>query len=269
MTLEALDVSVVIPTHRRERLVLEAIASALGQQGLALEVIVVDDDPQASARAGVAAIADPRLRYIVRDRPSNGRPAFARNAGASVAAGRFLYFLDDDDILEPDALAQMLRAVQAGAGKAMAFGQVTPFGDDPAVLRQQQEHFDWARKMAARVRYPWQLAASMVYCPAILINSACIARRAAFEQIGGYDTSIAVCEDADFWSRMAMQGGFAYLDRPIVRYRTGAPSLMHDLVRDDPKLHESYRIIQGKFAREVGAVRALFMKIWARLTVRR
>ena len=270
MTDKAIDVSVVIPTCRRVVHVREAIDSALNQQGVTLEVIVVDDDPAGSARVCIDAVDDSRLRYLVRQTPSNRRPAMVRNDGAKLARGRFIHFLDDDDVLVPGALAALMRLADASTPhRAMVFGQVEPFGDNPQVLLAQRAHFSWAIRIASRLKYRWQLAASLVYCPAVLINSACLARRSAFEAIGGFDTSIPVCEDADFWSRMALQGGFAHLDQVVVRYRTGAPSLMHDLVQGDPKLHESYRIIQGKFSRELGRLPALAMKVWARLFVRR
>src|SRR5690606_28623032 len=68
------DVSVIIPTFHRERELVEAIDSALSQQGVEVEVIVLDDSPEASARSVAAAIDDPRVRYVARATPSGGRP---------------------------------------------------------------------------------------------------------------------------------------------------------------------------------------------------
>lgn len=56
------DVSVVIPTSRRERQVLAAVASALAQTGVGVEVVVVDDSPEGSARAPIATLTGRRLR---------------------------------------------------------------------------------------------------------------------------------------------------------------------------------------------------------------
>ena len=172
MTDKAIDVSVVIPTCRRVVHVREAIDSALNQQGVTLEVIVVDDDPAGSARVCIDAVDDSRLRYLVRQTPSNRRPAMVRNDGAKLARGRFIHFLDDDDVLVPGALAALMRLADASTPhRAMVFGQVEPFGDNPQVLLAQRAHFSWAIRIASRLKYRWQLAASLVYCPAVLINS--------------------------------------------------------------------------------------------------
>lgn len=264
----ATDVSVIIPTFRREREVLEAISSVIAQRGVSLEVFVLDDSPDGSARAAVATVTDPRLRYQSMAQPSGGRPALVRNAGARQAGGRYLYFLDDDDILEEGTLAAMVQALDARPDAAMAFGVITPFGEDPQRLAQQQAYFAGARARARRLRAGWQLAACLVFRPAVLVNSACMARRAAFEAAGGFDAQIPVCEDADLWSRLAAAQGFVFLDRSVVRYRTGAPSLMHNLAHDDARLHASYAAIQAGFRRSQGRFTALAMKLWARHLLR-
>jgi glycosyltransferase involved in cell wall biosynthesis len=80
--MDPLDVSVIIPTFHREKQLLEAIGSAQRQGGVTLEIIVVDDSPDASARDAVAALGDSRVRYVLRPQPSGGRPALVRNDGA-------------------------------------------------------------------------------------------------------------------------------------------------------------------------------------------
>lgn len=263
--MHSIDVSVVIPTFRRERELQEAVDSVLAQAGVSVEVIVVDDSPEGSADATVAAIADRRVQYRRRAVPSGGRPAIVRNDGAACATGRYLVFLDDDDQLAAGALLDLAGALDAQPAAGMAFGAVTPFGADIEDLRHNQDYFAEARRIARRLRRPRELGATLVYRPAILINSACMARRSVFTRIGGYDAEILICEDADLWSRMAQASGFVFVDRPVARYRTGAPSLMHNLARNDEKLRTSYRRIQGKYRQANGLLRSLAMKAWARV----
>jgi glycosyltransferase involved in cell wall biosynthesis len=259
-----LQVSVIIPTHHRETQLLEAIRSVLAQRGVSFEVIVVDDSAVGSARDAVTSVNDPRVRYILRSEPSRGRPALVRNDGARNARGRFLYFLDDDDLLEPDTLFDMSRALDATPSAGMAFGVVEPFGADASVLRHNIDYFHTARMVVKRLRGTRGLGACLVFRSAVLVNSACMARRTAFFRVGGYDADIPVCEDADLWARIAQATGHVFIDRPVVRYRTGAPSLMHNLVADDAKLEISYRRIQHKYRQENGALRFLAAKFWAR-----
>jgi glycosyltransferase involved in cell wall biosynthesis len=106
--------SVVIPTFNRAGPVLAAIASALDQSERDLEVIVVDDGSTDDTAAAVAAIADPRLRFV---RQANGGGSAARNKGIDLAAGRWIAFLDSDDHFLPGHL-ERARAVLEPANDA-------------------------------------------------------------------------------------------------------------------------------------------------------
>lgn len=259
------DVSVVIPTFHRETQLLEAIDSVLSQSGVSLHIIVVDDSAEQTARAAVAAVQDPRLRYIARREPSGGRPALVRNEGGSIAQGRYIYFLDDDDLMRADTLRTMVAALDAVPTAGMAFGMVEPFGEDENVLRGERSYFRKASRIAHRLRGGRELGARLVFLSTILVNSACMVRRTAFLASGGYDAEIQICEDTEFWGRIAHATGYVFIDRPVVRYRTGAPSLMHNLAPNDEKLHTSYRRIQNKYRIAHGLLNFLAMKIWTRI----
>ncbi|HEY0801903.1 MAG TPA: glycosyltransferase family 2 protein [Steroidobacteraceae bacterium] len=258
------DVSVVIPTFHREVQLLEAIESALRQSGVTLQVVVVDDSAGATARGAVASLRDQRLLYIARGEPSGGRPARVRNEGGNIAQGRYLYFLDDDDVLKAGTLSAMVTALDAAPTIGMAFGVVEPFGEDAAVLRHERNYFSRARRIARRLRGPRELSARQVFLSPIFVNSACMVRRTTFLASGGYDAEIPICEDADFWGRIAYASGYVFIDQPVVRYRTGAPSMMHNLAANDEKLHISYRRIQKKYLQAHGMLNFLIMKLWTR-----
>ena len=87
MTLSLPDLTIIIPTFRREALLLEALQSALAVPGLALEVLVIDDSPEGGAQAVVRALGDARVQYLQQVPPSGGRPAVLRNRGLSWPAG--------------------------------------------------------------------------------------------------------------------------------------------------------------------------------------
>jgi glycosyltransferase involved in cell wall biosynthesis len=266
--MDPLDISVIIPTCNRPRQLLEAIGSVLSQPDVTLEVIVVDDSAQGTARVAAESIGDPRVRYLRRSAPSQGRPALARNDGAQLGRGRYFYFLDDDDILEPDTLAVMRTALEAAPHAGMAFGVVEPFGDDEMLLRHERQFFGEARRIARGLPGRRALAARLVFLSTILVNSACMGRRSAFMAVGGYDPEIPVMEDTELWARVAYSTGYVYLDRPVVRYRTGAPSLMRALSPNDEKLSLSYRRIHQRFRETHGVLTFLAMKLWALAVLR-
>jgi hypothetical protein len=91
---------------------LEAVSSALGQLGCALELIVVDDGNDVSVEQALSGISDPRLRHV---RIPHGGVSQARNAGTAVAAGVFVRYVDADDVSEPDSTQRLLHLARQGA----------------------------------------------------------------------------------------------------------------------------------------------------------
>ena len=91
-------VSVVITTRNRAELLKRAIDSVLSQQGVDLELVVVDDGSEDDTPAVLAAIRDERLRAI---RRTNGGLSAARNTGIAAVSGDWVAFLDDDDMALP------------------------------------------------------------------------------------------------------------------------------------------------------------------------
>lgn len=90
--------SVILCTNNRADRVGLAIGSVLGQTFTDFELVVVDDGSVDNTSAVVAAIDDPRVRYIYR---ANGGLSAARNTGVAKSSGRYVTFLDDDDDVLP------------------------------------------------------------------------------------------------------------------------------------------------------------------------
>lgn len=82
----------------------EAVASALGQRGCTVEVVVVDDGSPDPVAGFLAGLVDPRLRVV---RIEHGGTAAARNAGIAEAQGRLIRFLDADDVLDLESTARL------------------------------------------------------------------------------------------------------------------------------------------------------------------
>lgn len=248
------DVSVVIPTHRRERLVLEAISSALAQRGVEVEVIVVDDTEEGSARAAVQSIADSRVRYVVRERPSGGSPGVIRNQGAALAQAPLLHFLDDDDLLFEGALEALSRALGPD-GAGMAFGRIVPFGDKPAIIEKLSAYYAGIPALSRRVRGPRAFAAQMLFFRWPLVNSACMVRRQAFEEVGGYFGEGAY-QDIELFLLIGREYGARFVDQDVLRYRVSSGSMTASTLEPDwspeihqemVKLHRWYRERYGQF----------------------
>lgn len=266
----SIDVSVVTPTFRRPRQLVEAVKSALSQEGVQVDVLVLDDSPEGSAREAIEQLGDPRVKYVLRSIPSGGSPALVRNEGWPQAKGRYVHFLDDDDRVAPGAYRAMVGALDHQPNKGVAFGRIVPFGDDGTVLEHEQSFFlDAAR----RARFSQQVGSrrlmvlNMLFKPTVLVNSSCMIRRECIASLGGYNPRCAPVEDVDFYIRAIRRFGCVFLDRVVLHYRTGAPSIMHDRKSDDVVV-EAYKEIYAKYKEDYGAVELMALKLAARTVLR-
>jgi succinoglycan biosynthesis protein ExoO len=105
------DVSFVIAAYNAQDTLGDAIASALAQTGVTMEVIVVDDCSTDRTREIAGSYPDSRVRMIAQ--ANNGGPAVARNTGFLAATGRWIAVLDADDMIYPHRLSTMLARAQA------------------------------------------------------------------------------------------------------------------------------------------------------------
>lgn len=99
------DATVIIPSYDRPGLLAGAVHSALAQVGVDHEVLVVDDASPTPVRL------DPHPRLRVVRQPTNRGGSAARNAGLAQARGRWITYLDDDDLLLPEHLETALTAL--------------------------------------------------------------------------------------------------------------------------------------------------------------
>lgn len=104
-------VSVVIPTYNRAELITTAINSVITQTYQNWEIIVVDDNSQDNTESIVNSIKDRRIRYFRHQTNLGG--SIARNTGIQMSQGRYIAFLDSDDLWLPLKLQLQLETISA------------------------------------------------------------------------------------------------------------------------------------------------------------
>lgn len=264
------DVTVVVPTFRRPEELREALSSVLSQSGVSVEVRVLDDSPEGSAREVVERFHDPRISYIKHEPPTGGKPALVRNAGWPGASGRFVHFLDDDDRVASGYYRAAVTAFDAHPDRGVVFGRIEPFGDDPKALEHEHAFFqDAARRgrLVARTGSRRVITANLLFRQTMLVNSACLIRREHIGPLGGYDPALALNEDVDFYCRAIRRFGCVFLDQTVLHYRILSDSLMHGN-RDATKLVASYDRMYSIYRETHGAAEFLAMKVLARTLLR-
>jgi glycosyltransferase involved in cell wall biosynthesis len=200
------ETSVIIPTFNRRAMVREAIASVLAQRCASFELIVIDDGSTDGTGEDLQRLDADSVRVT---RTSNGGPAAARNRGIALARGRFIAFLDSDDLWAPDKLAR----------------QAAFMRDNPHVAISQTGEV-WirnGRRINPARRHQKRggdiFADSLRTC--LISPSAVILKRELFDEIGGFDETMAACEDYDLWLRILVRHEVGLLDEPLVTRRAG------------------------------------------------
>jgi glycosyltransferase involved in cell wall biosynthesis len=266
-----IDISVIIPTFRRPALLVEAISSVLGQEGVNTEIIVIDDSPEGSALEAVKGCDDERVRYMRCDPPSGGKPAHVRNLGWRKAAGRIVHFLDDDDRAGDGFYRAAIDLFDRNPRTGVVFGHIQPFSsqDDTAMEHERRYFADASRRarLASTLGSRYWLVANLLFRQTLLVNSACLIRRECIAELNGYDTELGLNEDVDFYCRAIRRFGFEFLDRVAVNYRILPDSLMHGRC-DDRRLVESYKRMYARYRASHGVMELLALKLFARTVLR-
>ncbi len=232
-------VSVIIPTFNRAGWVTEAVASVLVQTYRDFELLVVDDG---STDATLEALA-PFYRHIEVLRTARRRGvAAARNLGIAAARGKWLAFLDSDDLWLPDKLARQMAFLEK----------------HPELLVCQTDEI-WVRN-GVRVNAPvtHRKVGGDIFFPSLercLVSpSAVVLHRRLLDEVGWFDETLPAAEDYDLWLRVTWRYPVGLLPEPLVVKRGGHPDQLsrqwgidrfriRALIKllQEPRLPEPYR----------------------------
>ena len=214
------DISVVVPTRNREALVSRLLAQlVLGlEAGPTYEVVVVDEGSSDDTPALLARLADAGQVRVVRHDVPRGLPA-ARNAGAAVASGRYLAWIDDDDLTSPDRLRRQLEALDGSGHRWSVAGRID-IDDDLAIIGH-------SRCPSPDGFLPRLLRFNDLPTAA----QGLLVEKALADEVGGYDEALRSAEDWEYCIRLAAISEPHLLDEPLVGYRTGVTSMSTDTAR--------------------------------------
>ena len=136
-------VSVIIPVYNVEEYLADCLTSIQNQTLKDIEIICVDDGSTDSSLSILcqAAEADPRICVLVQ---KNSGLSAARNTGIQAARGKYLYYLDSDDMLEPDALQFLIDTVEGNDLECILFGGKAIY-DSEELLEKHGEYSDYYR----------------------------------------------------------------------------------------------------------------------------
>lgn len=195
-------VSVIVAAYGQERYIADTLESLQAMTLADWEAVVVDDgSPDGVMRVAERyAAADPRIRLL---HTANHGVGAARNAAVASARGRYITFLDGDDLFYPDYLSRATAILESDPQVTLVYGMWEYFGATAVT-----PPLDW-------YGYGTLLLANSIHVSAVM-------RRADFISAGGFDTSLRSHEDWELWIRLLHgrpDSAVRFLPSPSLRYR--------------------------------------------------
>jgi glycosyltransferase involved in cell wall biosynthesis len=201
-------VSVITPFFNARRYLGEAIESVLAQSYAPIELVLVDDGSSDGSADSVAGLIASHTSIRLLRLPQNGGQAAARNVALRAALGKFVTFLDADDLMLPGRVAFQVDYLLERPGVDI----VIPAAE--YLLEPGVDPPDWLRQgpVPNRGRNPMTM----------------LARRTVFDRLGLFDPSYRIGEDTDWLLRAAARGAvIASVDRVLTRRRLHGANLTY------------------------------------------
>jgi glycosyltransferase involved in cell wall biosynthesis len=191
-------ISAIIPVFNRPELVKRAINSILSQTYKNFEIIVVDDGSTDETPVVLNNYCD-KIKVI---RTENFGVSAARNTAVKSAFGKYIAFLDSDDEWKKDKLQKQLDHLIQYNYKVTQTEEI--WIKDGKFKNKTKKHI----KPVDDIFLP-----SLDIC--MVSPSAVMMEKTLYEEYGGFDETLAVCEDYDLWLRMSLNEKFGLLEEPL------------------------------------------------------
>ena len=207
-----LKVSIIIPTYNRAHIISEAIDSIQKQTYPHWELLVVDDCSTDNTLDIVQryAKADSRIRVFHLENNS-GRPAVPRNYGLRHAAGKYITFLDSDDIWLPEKLQEQVNCMEANKEIYLLYTKcyLQKYGEIIGILPKEKDI------KTGRIFEPLFLSFNFIFCLTVMLRN----EKKDYEYFFDEDPRLQASEDFDLWLRIAKNEHIGFLDKPLAIYR--------------------------------------------------
>lgn len=201
------SVDVIIPVYNRLEYICDAIESVIGQTYKNYNIIVVDDGSTEDVRSVIEPYMD-KIKYLYQK--NKGLPA-ARNYGIKNSSGKYLAFLDDDDLFEPNKLETQVKMLEENPEFSFIYSDYYYF---------EQNKYLNARLVLVKERKVQSEEFSKKYFLNHSIPiSALLVQRRSFEEIGLFNEYFRLNEDVDMWLRLSLRWKGLFSDYPSTKIR--------------------------------------------------
>jgi glycosyltransferase involved in cell wall biosynthesis len=200
------EVSVIIPTFGRSNVIFSTIASVLKQTYTDIEILIVNDgEYDREIRYIIDIFADDRIHYLKNQRTKGANGA--RNTGFNNAKGKFIAFLDDDDIWYPQKIEKQIKKFNDSSedvGFVYTGFEIASSAESEFIKKKSPQKSGYVLKDI--------IYANFIGSPTPLI------KKNLFSATGIYDENLESAQDWDLWIRIADKTYFEYVDEILARY---------------------------------------------------
>ena len=208
--------SVIITTYNRAHLVTKSIESVLSQTFKEYEIIVVDDGSTDGTKGLLEERYAGKIIYI--GKKKNEGLSAARNTGIEASKGKYIAFLDDDDLWLPEKLELQVNLMQKKPFLGLVYCGYYGVNKTGGVLREV--------KPTKRGKIFDDILLSNCLGP----PSASLVKKEVFAKAGYFDENLSSSEDWDMWLRVSKLYEIDFVNRPLVKYRIHGYSMSKNML---------------------------------------
>nr|WP_294895784.1 glycosyltransferase [uncultured Pedobacter sp.] len=205
-------ISVIIPCYNAQSWIRDCLLSVLNQTYIDFEILVIDDGSTDNSAEIIKSIADQRIHYYYK---TNGGLSSARNYGLKIAKGKWIAFLDADDLWIPNKLQKKMTISE----------NADIIYSDYHIIDKNAQLIKTFNKIHPQ-RYKYNFKKQILLGNIISGGSAIILRKEVIEEIGEFNTALKVGEDWDYWARAIWANyRIIYIDEKLTYVRQHEESM--------------------------------------------
>jgi glycosyltransferase involved in cell wall biosynthesis len=233
-------VSVCVPAYNQARFLGEALRSVLAQTLQDFEVIVGDDASTDETPEVVTGVRDERVRCVRQTR--NVGVAENRNCCLALARGRYIAWLDSDDVYHPRMLETQCGVLDRLPRVGLVHGAFSVIAEDGRRLPDWPMPFHEDRVEEGKTAFRNLIFANYITTATVVVRRECHDRVGPFAtDLGGSST------DWEMWLRIALHADLAYTSHPAASYRQHPGSISSAATRSGERLRADVRAVSRIF----------------------
>jgi len=232
-------VSICIPTYNRKAYLKETLESVFAQTYKDYEVVVVDDGSTNGTDKMIEESNYP-IKYFWQE---NQGESAARNKLINLAEGKYITFIDSDDLLFPYAVEDMMNLIERNGSDTVAYSSYVGIDESGNGVKRKSR------------KQPSGCIAADLFEYIYVHSCGTMCRKTMLEEAGGFDVSLPVCSPYALWLKLSLKYDFMPTSRPTFKRRRHSGNLStYSFVNRKIELNVLERAYQNDFSQNAKEV---------------